>query len=58
MIHHSSNLHFKNMYNIFKDDLNKTYPDLSEEISTNLKILSIFANQQLIIHQCIKKLLF
>ena len=37
LIHHSSNLHFKNMYNIFKDDLNKTYPDLSEEISTNLK---------------------
>ena len=32
LVYHSSDLHFKNMYKIFEDDLNKIYPKLSEEI--------------------------
>lgn len=37
MLHHSSETHFKNMYQIFERDLNKIYPKLSEEIFINLK---------------------
>ena len=32
LVYHSSDLHFKNMYKIFEDDLKKIYSKLSEEI--------------------------